>query len=65
MRRADIYIYVHSKLAGKLWEDEEGYHFHCLEMYMKSSSPEAVSLTLSPSNKAYSSRLLFPTHLFH
>lgn len=58
MRSADIY--VHNSLAGKLWEDEEGYHFQYEEKYVESSVPEAVSLTLPIRRKMYNSSLLFP-----
>lgn len=41
MRSADVY--VHEKLAGRLWENEEGYHFQYLEKYVNDLTPEVVS----------------------
>lgn len=58
MRQA--HIYNQDQLAGLLTEDENGYTFQYDAAYIKSSDAEPVSLTLSISEKAYTSLILFP-----
>lgn len=58
MRKASIYM--HAQLAGKLWNDEEGYHFCYNSDYLSSPTAEAISLTLPLSDKLYTNKTLHP-----
>jgi len=58
MRKAKILI--HDKEAGFLIENEDGYSFSYDAAYLRSDKPEAVSLTLPLSDKAYASKVMFP-----
>jgi serine/threonine-protein kinase HipA len=58
MRTAQIKF--NQQTAGTLSEDENGYHFQYDEQYLESNAPEAISLTLPLTKKAYSSKVLFP-----
>jgi serine/threonine-protein kinase HipA len=58
MRKAKVYM--HDQLAGILVEDEEGYLFSYDAAYLQRKDAEAVSLTLSISEKTYQSPVLFP-----
>lgn len=49
-----------NKRAGLLKETDEGYEFQYDAEYLASGSPDAVSLTLPLSDKAYKSFVLFP-----
>ena len=53
-------IYNQDQLAGLLTEDENGYTFQYDTAYIKSSDAKPVSLTLSSSEKPYTSLILFP-----
>ena len=57
MRKAAIKM--HDKLAGWLTQDENGYHFVYDEQYLKSKSPEAVSLTLPIQKEPFNDKVLF------
>ncbi len=58
MRTAKIYIY--DRWAGRLTEDEDGYHFEYEESYLGETDAEAISLTLPLTTKGYHSKILFP-----
>ena len=58
MRKAEIKIY--DTTAGRLVEDENGYHFNYDSSYLKSSNPDSISLTLPLKEKPYTSKILFP-----
>ena len=58
MKAADIY--VQERLAGLLWQDEDGYHFRYDETYRADSAAVAVSLTLPFRADEYRSPVLFP-----
>jgi serine/threonine-protein kinase HipA len=53
-------VIMHSKLAGILTEDENGYHFQYDQTYLESETKEAISLTLPLTEKTYKSSVLFP-----
>ncbi len=53
-------IYVNSKLAGILTEDDEGYEFRYDSEYLNSDDAVAVSLTLPLRDKKFRSTVLFP-----
>jgi serine/threonine-protein kinase HipA len=53
-------IMMHDAIAGKLWQDEAGFHFQYEPTYLSSSSAEAVSLTLPLQEKIFTYRMLFP-----
>jgi serine/threonine-protein kinase HipA len=58
MRRAEIKF--NERIAGFLTEDENGYHFQYDENYLKSPTPEAVSLTLPLQMNPHDSKTIFP-----
>ena len=58
MRKAEIKIY--DTTAGRLVEDENGYHFNYDSSYLKSSNPDSISLTLPLQEKPFTSKILFP-----
>lgn len=51
---------MYSRLAGHIWQDEEGYHFAYLTAYLQSAAPEPVSLTLPLTGEEYRSATIFP-----
>lgn len=51
---------MHSKWAGVLTEDENGYHFKYENSYLETPSAEAISLTLPLSVEEYHHNVLFP-----
>lgn len=53
-------IYVNSKLAGILTEDDESYEFRYDSDYLNSDDAVAVSLTLPLTDKKFRSTVLFP-----
>jgi serine/threonine-protein kinase HipA len=53
-------VKVHDSIAGWLTQDENGYHFSYDLVYLKSSEPEAVSLTLPLQEAPFSGKVLFP-----
>ena len=57
-RKAEVYLY--DRLAGILFEDENGYHFQYLEEYLTGDSPVAVSRLLPLQKETYHERTLFP-----
>src|SRR5690242_15942412 len=58
MRTADIYMY--NTLAGRLMEDEEGFHFSYIQEYLDNPKAQAISLTLPVTEAPYHSKVLFP-----
>jgi serine/threonine-protein kinase HipA len=58
MRKAKILM--HDKVTGTLVENEDGYAFLYDAAYLHSDKPEAVSLTLPLSDKAYTSKVMLP-----
>lgn len=58
MKRANVY--VGSRLAGTLTEDDNGYEFCYLPEYVESDNAEAASLTLPITKKPYRDKVLFP-----
>lgn len=58
MRIAEIYM--HDTIAGRLSEDEEGFHFQYVKEYMEATDALPVSLTLPLRSGAYDSKTMFP-----
>ncbi len=58
IREAEIKL--HDKTAGRLTQDENGYHFQYNEQYLKSASPQPVSLTLPLNDQRFTSAVMFP-----
>lgn len=58
MKTAKVYIY--QTYAGKLTEDENGFHFQYNSAYLKQKEAEPISLTLPLRAEAYHSMVLFP-----
>ncbi|MCT4561316.1 MAG: HipA N-terminal domain-containing protein [Crocinitomicaceae bacterium] len=58
MKRAKVYM--HDTYAGKLTENENGYHFQYEESYLRQTDAEAISLTLPLTKEPYESKILFP-----
>lgn len=57
MRNANVLI--QDLLAGKLWEDEYGYHFKYDSTYLEQENAVAISLTLPLQTQKYTSDSLF------
>lgn len=57
-RKAEIKM--HGQTAGWLVQDEEGYHYWYDAAYLRSESPQAVSLTLPLQEAEFKSRVMFP-----
>lgn len=57
MREAEIFMF--NRLAGRLWENEEGYWFQYDREYL-GSSPVPVSFTLPLQEVVFHSNQLFP-----
>lgn len=53
-------VKFNADIAGKLWEDENGYSFQYDENYLQSTNAIAISLTLPLTSKIYTSTVLFP-----
>lgn len=53
-------VYLRNMRAGVLTEDENGYTFRYDDEFLKSSSAEAISLTLPLTDKIYRADVLFP-----
>lgn len=58
IRKAEVKLY--DITAGWLIQDENGYHFQYDEKYLKSGSPEAISLTLPLQESPFTSKVIFP-----
>ncbi len=53
-------VYMHNKLAGKLTEDENGYHFQYEKSYLNQPNSEAISVSFPLTSDRYESKILFP-----
>jgi serine/threonine-protein kinase HipA len=53
-------IKMHDKTAGRLSQDEHGYHFVYDAAYIKSDNAIPVSLTLPLQEAAFTGKVLFP-----
>ena len=53
-------VYMHDKWAGKLTEDEDGYHFQYEKSYLDQPNSEAISVTFPLTSDRYDSKILFP-----
>ena len=58
MKQAKVYMY--SKMAGILTEDENGYHFKYDQSYLECKKSEPISLTMPLSNEIYDGMMMFP-----
>src|SRR5690606_14415352 len=58
MRKANVFM--HQQLAGYLSETEDGYQFIYYKDYLQMPNAEAVSLTISLSDKTYINPVMFP-----
>ena len=58
MRQAEIKI--NNNKAGRLWQDEEGYHFEYDFEYISNGIPCPMSLTLPIQKEPFVSNILFP-----
>ena len=54
------YVYIRNVFSGTLCETDEGYSFSYDEQYLIRKDASPVSLTLSLSEKTYTSKTLFP-----
>lgn len=59
MKRAGD-VYVHDRLAGSVWQDEEGYGFAYDPAYLTEPDAPAVSLTLPKRRQPYLRRTMIP-----
>lgn len=53
-------VYMHEALAGKLVQDDTGYHFTYSPEYIKREEAEPISLTLPIQSAPYDSLTMFP-----
>jgi len=51
---------MHCHTAGWLVQDEEGYHFYYDPAWLRSKTPQAISLTLPLQETAFTSKVMFP-----
>ena len=58
MKQAEVYM--HSRLAGLLTEDENGYTFLYSHDYLNHDDAVAISLTMPLREEAYHDSVLFP-----
>jgi serine/threonine-protein kinase HipA len=58
MRRAEIKI--HERTAGRLTQDENGFHFVYDTAYLESEDPFPISKTLPLRQEEFQSNVLFP-----
>lgn len=58
MKRATVYMY--DRLAGRLWEDEDGFTFEYDKDFLGLKDAEPISLTLPLTDKPYKDTVLFP-----
>jgi serine/threonine-protein kinase HipA len=57
-RKAEIRMHGHT--AGWLIQDEEGYHFQYDTAWLRSETPQAISLTLPLQEPPFNSKVMFP-----
>jgi len=53
-------VYKKDKLAGRIWEDEKGYHFQYEKSYLANSIFGEVSKTLPLREEVYDSQNMIP-----
>jgi len=53
-------VYFKEKLAGLVWQDENGYGFSYYAEYLNQNTAEPVSLTLPLTEKPYLSKTMIP-----
>jgi serine/threonine-protein kinase HipA len=53
-------VFFKNKLAGIVWQDEDGYGFQYDKTYLKTTDAMPVSLTLPLREEAYRNAVLFP-----
>ncbi|MBK7108075.1 MAG: HipA N-terminal domain-containing protein [Bacteroidetes bacterium] len=58
MRKAEIKM--HDKIAGYLFQNEEGFSFMYNQEYLENKSAEAISITLPLQNAPFKSKIMFP-----
>ncbi len=58
MKSAKIYMY--DRYAGRLTEDENGFHFVYDSEYLAADGAEPISLTMPLREEAYEDKVLFP-----
>ena len=58
MRKAIVKI--DTQIAGWLTQDDNGYHFEYVKVYLNQSNAKPVSLTLPIQEAIYTSNVLFP-----
>ncbi|HEY4149709.1 MAG TPA: HipA N-terminal domain-containing protein [Chitinophagaceae bacterium] len=59
MERAGT-VFFKNELAGRVWQDEDGYGFAYDKGYLEKKFPEPVSLTLPLREKPYLSNTMIP-----
>lgn len=52
-------VYVQNRLAGSIYETEDGYEFAYNDLYLEEENPLPVSLTLPLDEKIHKSKTLF------
>ena len=60
MAKKEAKVKMHSRTAGWLVHDEDGYHFQYDEKYLESDIAEPVSLTLPLQKVPFTSKVMFP-----
>ncbi|RYZ35971.1 MAG: phosphatidylinositol kinase [Sphingobacteriales bacterium] len=53
-------VYYKNMQAGRIWQDDNGYHFQYDPAYLHMPFSQPVSLTLPLTANAYCSKILFP-----
>jgi serine/threonine-protein kinase HipA len=53
-------VYFGAQQAGKIWQDDEGYHFQYLPEYLSSPNTQAISFTLPIRKEPYNNFVLHP-----
>lgn len=53
-------VYYNERKAGRIFQDENGYHFHYLPEYLSDKNSDPVSLTLPLQADTFHSDRLFP-----
>lgn len=58
--RREGQVFFKDKLAGMVWQDENGYGFQYHEDYLNDKKPQPVSLTLPLKPEPYLSKTMIP-----
>lgn len=53
-------VFYHNIKAGRIFQNEEGYHFHYYPEYLTANNSEPVSLSLPLQEETFHSERLFP-----